>query len=287
MKKQLSENWQLWILMALVFLALAAGARKTALDLEWSEFNANILFIVSFAALSVFYLIFHELFVKLAFPLLDKLFKKLGFKPRIESEDAIDDRIIIDYGTTRGEKIRKQEKRYMELESRVIKYIGDTMAHYMSEAALSKLIDRACEFFHMKLIPDFQQSDSVIVSDELSTMDLMHLGWNIAKPFRKPCAHTALFLKQIFPEVFSNTEVFTIEKKLCLSPMQGKIKINRNVGMYGVIEPKTIESMVKPVKSSEKELKQGDKSAKQAAIADMLDEGIAGDYDFEDMLIEE
>lgn len=210
MKKQLSENWQLWILMALVFLALAAGARKTALDLEWSEFNANILFIVSFAAISIFYLIFHELFVKLAIPLLDKLFKKLGFKPRMESGDAIDDRIIIDYGTTRGEKIRKQEKRYMELESRVIKYIGDTMAHYMSEAALSKLIDRACEFFHMKLIPDFQQSDSVIVSDELSTMDLMHLGWNIAKPFRKPCAHTALFLKQIFPEVFRNTEVFTI-----------------------------------------------------------------------------
>lgn len=273
--------------MALVFLALAAGARKTALDLEWSEFNANILFIVSFAAISIFYLIFHELFVKLAIPLLDKLFKKLGFKPRMESGDAIDDRIIIDYGTTRGEKIRKQEKRYMELESRVIKYIGDTMAHYMSEAALSKLIDRACEFFHMKLIPDFQQSDSVIVSDELSTMDLMHLGWNIAKPFRKPCAHTALFLKQIFPEVFRNTEVFTIEKKLCLLPMQGKIKINRNVGMYGVIEPKPIESVGKPIETSEKELKQVDKSAKQAAIADMLDEGIAEDYDFEDMLVEE
>ena len=244
MKKQLSENWQLWILMALVFLALAAGARKTALDLEWSEFNANILFIVSFAAISIFYLIFHELFVKLAIPLLDKLFKKLGFKSRMESGDAIDDRIIIDYGTTRGEKIRKQEKRYMELESRVIKYIGDTMAHYMSEAALSKLIDRACEFFHMKLIPDF-------------------------------------------PEVFRNTEVFTIEKKLCLLPMQGKIKINRNVGMYGVIEPKPIESVGKPIETSEKELKQVDKSAKQAAIADMLDEGIAEDYDFEDMLVEE
>lgn len=287
MKKQLSENWQLWILMALVFLALAAGARKTAIDLEWSEFNANILFIVSFVAISVFYLIFHELFVKLALPLLDKLFKKLGFKPIIDSKDTVEDRIVIDYGTTRGEKIRKQEKRYMELESRVIKYIGDTMAHYMSEDALLKLIDRACEFFHMKLVPDFQQSDSVTVSDELSTMDLMHFGWNIAKPFRKPCAHTALFLKQIFPDVFRNTEVFTIEKKLRLSPMQGKIKINRNVGVYDVTEPKTIESEEKPFKASVKQLKQGDKSAKQAALADMLEDGIAGDYDFEDMLVEE
>lgn len=287
MKKQLSENWQLWILMALVFLALAAGARKTALDLEWSEFNANILFIVSFAAISVFYLIFHEVFVKLAHPMLDKLFKKFGFKPRIDSKDTVEDRIVIDYGTTRGEKIRKQEKRYMELESRVIKYIGDTMAHYMSEDALLKLIDRACEFFHMKLIPDFQQSDSVTVSDELSTIDLMHFGWNIAKPFRKPCAHTALFLKQMFPDVFRNTEVFTIEKKLRLSPMQGKIKINRNVDTYGIIAPNTIESEEKPFKASVRQLKQGDKSAKQAALADMLDDGIAGDYDFEDMLAEE
>lgn len=287
MKKQLSENWQLWILMALVFLALSAGARKTALDLEWSEFNANILFIVSFAAISVFYLIFHELFVKLALPLLDRLFKKLGFKPRIDLKDTVEDRIVIDYGTTRGEKIRKQEKRYMELESRVIKYIGDTMAHYMSEDALLKLIDRACEFFHMKLVPDFQQSDSVTVSDELSTMDLMHFGWNIAKPFRKPCAHTALFLKQMFPDVFRNTEVFTIEKKLRLSPMQGKIKINRNVDMYGIIAPNTTETKAKPYMASVQKTKPGDKSAKQAAIADMLDEGISGDYDFEDMLVEE
>ena len=64
MKKQLSENWQLWILMGSVFLALSAGARKMALDLEWSEFNANIAFIVSFVSMSVIYLVFHDLSVK-------------------------------------------------------------------------------------------------------------------------------------------------------------------------------------------------------------------------------
>ena len=63
MKKQLSENWQLWILMGSVFLALSAGARKMALDLEWSEFNANIAFIVSFVSMSVIYLVFHDLSV--------------------------------------------------------------------------------------------------------------------------------------------------------------------------------------------------------------------------------
>lgn len=284
MKKQLSENWQLWILMASIFLALSAGARKIAIDLQWSEFNANILFIVSFIALSIIYLVFHELSVKLFQPLFDKLFKKMGFTPRIDNESG-DDRIVIDYGATREERIRKQEKRYMDLESRIIRYIGDTISPYMSDAILSKLVELCCEFFHMKLAPDFQESDALKVSDELSTMDLMHFGWNIAKPFRKPCGHTALFLKQVFPDVFRNTEVFTIEKKLCLSPMQGRIKINRNVDMYGMTERSVDKpTSIKPTKKDKTRVKN---SAKQAALADMLEEGMSDGFNLEDALIED
>lgn len=284
MKKQLSENWQLWILMASIFLALSAGARKIAIDLQWSEFNANILFIVSFIALSIIYLVFHELSVKLFQPLFDKLFKKMGFTPRIDNESG-DDRIVIDYGATREERIRKQEKRYMDLEGRVIRYAGDIMLPYMSDTALSKLVELCCEFFQMKLAPDFQESDVLKVSDELSTMDLMHFGWNIAKPFRKPCGHTALFLKQVFPDVFRNTEVFTIEKKLCLSPMQGRIKINRNVDMYGMTERSVDKpTSIKPTKKDKTRVKN---SAKQAALADMLEEGMSDGFNLEDALIED
>lgn len=285
MKKQLSENWQLWILMASIFLALSAGVRKLALDLEWSEFNANILFIVSFISLSIIYLVFHELSVKLLQPLFDKLFKKFGFTPRMDMERQ-DERIIIDYAATRKERIRKQEKRYMDLEGRIIRYIGDTMSPYMADSTLSKLVELCCEFFHMKLIPDFQESDALKVSGELSTMDLMHFGWNIAKPFRKPCGHTALFLKQVFPEVFRNTEVFTIEKKLRLSPMQGRIKINRNVDMYGMTEQEVATQSI-VVKISKRDKARLKSSAKQAAIADMLEEGMPDDFNLEDSLIED
>ena len=284
MRKQLSENWQLCILMASIFLALSAGARKMALDYGWSDFNSNILFIVSFIALSIIYLVFHELSVKLLQPLFDKLFRKLGFTPRMDNEQK-DDRIVIDYGATREERIRKQEKRYMDLEGRVIRYAGDTMSPYMSDTSLSKLVELCCEFFHMRLAPDFQESDALKVSDELSTMDLMHFGWNIAKPFRKPCGHTALFLKQVFPDVFRNTEVFTIEKKLCLSPMQGRIKINRNVDAYGMTESIVdTPTSVKPVKKDKTKVKY---SAKQAALADMLEEGVSDDFNLEDALIED
>lgn len=284
MRKQLSENWQLWILMASIFLALSAGARKLALDYGWSDFNANILFIVSFIALSIVYLVFHELSVKLFQPLFDKLFRNLGFTPRTDNEPK-DEQIVIDYAATREERIRKQEKRYMDLEGRVIRYAGDTMSLYMTDSALSKLVELCCEFFQMKLAPDFQRSDALKVSDELSTMDLMHFGWNIAKPFRKPCGHTALFLKQVFPDVFRNTEVFTIEKKLCLSPMQGRIKINRNVDMYGMIES-TVEAST-AIKTSKKDKTKAKSSAKQAALADMLEEGMSDDINLEDALIED
>lgn len=173
MKKQLSENWQLWILMGSVFLALAAGARKIALELEWSEFNANIIFIVSFIAMFIIYIVFHELSVKIFQPMFERLFKRMGFKPRTDEVNN-KDLIVIDYASTREMKKRKQDERIMALESKVVEYIGEIMSQYTTGQELSKLIDRSCEFIHMKLAPDFQESDAVTVSDELSTTDLMH-----------------------------------------------------------------------------------------------------------------
>ncbi len=288
MKKQLSENWQLWILMASIFLVLSAGARKIALDLGWSEFNANIVFIASFLAVSVIYLVFHDLSVKLLQPLFDKLFNRLGFKPK-KKDNHPEEKIVIDYGTTRNEKIRKQEARIIALESMVVKYIGDTMSPYMTEGALSRLIEISCEFFHMKLPPEFLDSDAVTVSDELSTQDLMHFGWNIARPFRKPCLHTALFLKQIFPGPFRNTEVYTIEKKLRVNPMQGRIKIDKDIAGQRDEKAATArnEKASPTSKAAMNKSKTKNNSAQQAAIVDMLEDGFTGSCDFEDMLIEE
>ena len=176
--------------MGSVFLALAAGARKIALELEWSEFNANIIFIVSFIAMFIIYIVFHELSVKIFQPMFERLFKRMGFKPRTDEVNN-KDLIVIDYASTREMKKRKQDERIMALESKVVEYIGEIMSQYTTGQELSKLIDRSCEFIHMKLAPDFQESDAVTVSDELSTTDLMHYGWNIAKPFGKPSGASA------------------------------------------------------------------------------------------------
>lgn len=183
-------------------------------------------------------------------------------------------------------KKRKQDERIMALESKVVEYIGEIMSQYTTGQELSKLIDRSCEFIHMKLAPDFQESDAVTVSDELSTTDLMHYGWNIAKPFGKPCGHTALFLKQIFPVAFRNTEVYTIEKKLRHNPMQGRIKIDKTIAM-----PKAnIESQHQPeVEKSvykAKRVKPKGMNAQEAAIADMLEDGYPDVCDLNDLMLE-
>lgn len=286
MKKQLSENWQLWVLMGTIFLSIAAGARKITLDLEWSEFNANIIFIVSFVALSVIYLVFHELSVRVFQPMFEKLFKRMGFKART-NEKITDDVIVIDYATTREKKKRKQDERAIALESKVVRYIGDIMSPYTTEQQLSKLIDLTCEFIHMKLAPDFQEQDSVMVSDELSTSDLMHYGWNIARPFGKSCGHTALFLKQVFPITFRNTEVYTIEKKLRHNPQQGKIKIDKDIAEHGTNIALSPQPVAEKRVHKTKKAKTKGKTAQEAALADMAEDGFSDVCDFEDLLIED
>lgn len=277
MKKNLPASRQLWILMAAIFLVVSAIIRSYVLSIGWSAFNANITFIFSFIAIGIIYLTFHEFIMTVVSPKIERLFERLGFKAKDErNEDG-----IRDYAEVRDAKIRQQEKKAIALERRVLKYISDTMASYMDDENLMKLIDKATDFIHASSV-DFSESDAVAVSDILSTSDLMHFGWNIAKPFRKPCGQTARFLKQLFPVPFRNTEVYTIEKKLRLNPRQGNIKINVDVANYGLVDTKEPE-----VKNNIKQTRRRSESAMQAAMADMGIEGLSDGFNLNDSLIED
>lgn len=277
MKKHLPASRQLWILMAAIFLVVSAIIRSYVLSIGWTTFNANITFIFCFIAIGIIYLTFHEFVMAVISPKIDKLFKKWGFKAK-DNKKGIG---IRDYAEVRDEKIRQQEEKAIALEHRVLKYISDTMAPYMDDKNLGKLIDKATDFIHATSV-DFSESDAVTVSDKLTTSDLMHFGWNIAKPFRKPCGQTARFLKQLFPIPFRNTEVYTIEKKLRLNPRQGNIKINADVANYGIAVTKEPE-----VKNKTKHTRRSTESAMQAAMADMGIENPPDGFNLNDSLIED
>lgn len=228
-----SGNWHLWLLIASVCMMLALVPRELAIRHGFDKTISNVVMISSFGILIFLYAILVEALI----PLFDKLLHMMGFRHSVKKKDAQptnnskshDKKLVIDYASTREATLKRQENRIIALEESVIRYVAEIMAPFVSKDALAQLIENVINFIHMNFKPDFDSSVVVKVSTSLTTTDLMHFGWNIAKPFRKPCAHTALFLKQVFAETFRNTEPETIEKKLRLNPLQGNIKINKDI----------------------------------------------------------
>ena len=164
---------------------------------------------------------------------------------------------------------------------------------------MEKIINIVTEFIHTSGVPDFSEDMAIRLPAELTTSDMMHFGWNIAKPFNKYNLHTAHFLKQAFPYTIKDVEVCTIERKLTCNGTQGRIKIDKNVGSFKIpnedaeVETPTDNATVKTV--SEKKPSKPKKAAKsvqkpkramsamEAAMMDMgLDPDGFGNEVFED-----
>ena len=94
----------------------------------------------------------------------------------------------------------------------VTEYTQRTLAPYMSEAELNKL----CLQVSLFLAYDWanERGESVKVSPEIKSIDLMHFGWNIAQPFKKSRKEIASFLKQTFAQTLADVEVSTLQRKL-------------------------------------------------------------------------
>ena len=254
---------------------------------------------------------------------IDKLFRKLGFQPRevapvvetkpeqieqktattaelqavnIEPETQVVDsnivkietptpkKIVIDYEGRREQAKKQQDDRAYEKEEHVILYVGYTLSPFVDKHIVEKVIDAVTSFIHTQGVPEFFDDEAIDLPDTLTTTDMMHFGWNIAKPFKKSNPHTAHFLKQVFAQKFKDVEVCTIERKLKSNGSQGNIKINENVARFeipsedepvGKVEPetpqrikKTIPQKVTKVTKSSKRSKSAN-PAMMAALADM------------------
>ena len=177
-------------------------------------------------------------------------------------------------------RLKKHKQRILAIEKKVITYVGDVMSPHLSKKDLSLLIENVINFIHLNFAPNFDASLSVKTTRTLTTADLMHFGWNIAKPFRKSGSHTALFLKQVFADAFRNTELQTIERKLRNNPMKGTIKINADIcgnKQSDVREQAENQASTKAPKVKPKTL-----SAKECALADMADEDVPMPYNLGD-----
>lgn len=200
----------------------------------------------------------------------------------VKIETPTPKKIVIDYEGRREEAKKRQEDRAYEKEANVILYVGYTMSPFVDKDVVEKIINIVTDYIHTSGVPDFSEDMGIRLPAELTTSDMMHFGWNIAKPFNKYNLHTAHFLKQAFPYTFKDVEVCTIERKLTCNGTQGRIKIDKNVGSFKIpdenaeVETPTDDVTVKTV--SEKKPKKASNSAKkpkraisamEAALLDM------------------
>lgn len=213
----------------------------------------------------------------------------------VKIETPTPKKIVIDYEGRREQAKKRQEDRAYEKETNVILYVGYIMSPFVDKAVVEKIIDAVTEFIHTSGVPDFPKEAAIRLSDELTTTDMMHFGWNIAKPFKKYNLHTAHFLKQVFADTFRDVEVCTIERKLKYNGTQGKIKINESVDRFEIPEENdSVETSTKATtaKSTADKSKKSDKTAKKtkrkmsAMEAAMMDMGI-DPYNPGDEIVEE
>lgn len=199
----------------------------------------------------------------------------------VKIETPTPKKIVIDYEGRREQAKKRQEDRAYEKEEHVVLYIGYTMSPFVDKDVVEKIIDAVTEFIHSKDVPDFSEDMAIQLPYELTTSDMMHFGWNIAKPFKKLNLHTAHFLKQVFPYTFREVEVCTIERKLTCNGTQGKIRIDKNVDRFEVpvedieVETPTVVATTKnatPKPKKSTKISKRSKSANDAmaqAMADM------------------
>jgi len=105
-------------------------------------------------------------------------------------------------------KVREEQKK-MEV---VTSYTQRTLAAYMSEEELTKLCEQITRYLSSGW--SIESSQDIKVSPHLKSIDLMHFGWNISRPFGKKREDIALFLKHTFAHTLKDVEVSSIQRKL-------------------------------------------------------------------------
>ncbi len=108
-------------------------------------------------------------------------------------------------------QLAKAQEEQTKLDA-VISYTQRTLAPYMNDCELTKL----CSQITLFLLSDWteEKGQAIKISPQLKSIDLMHLGWNISRPFGKKREDISLFLKHTFAHTLRDVEVSSIQRKL-------------------------------------------------------------------------
>lgn len=103
----------------------------------------------------------------------------------------------------------REEQKKLEV---VTTYTQRTFAPYVSEEELTNLCKQITHYLSSEW--SVENSQEVKVSPQIKSIDLMHFGWNISRPFGKKREEIALFLKHTFAHSLRDVELSSIQRKL-------------------------------------------------------------------------
>jgi hypothetical protein len=215
MKNNPLEYIILYIIIASVSLAIAALARTVALSLDADSFTAFVVFILTLLVLAAVYLSIRLVIQDFMLPLIEKL-------PFVRNNNKIT------YNSVNLDEIRKSNDRKTgrELEY-ATRYTQTTFASYASDEDILRLCEYIGLFANKQKLVNIKP---ITISDQLSSFDLYHFGWNIWNHFRiRKQDDIALLLKLAFADTLRDVEVETIKKHLKDDERRGIIKISENI----------------------------------------------------------
>lgn len=224
----------IYMLCGCAGIVIAALARLSALKLGLDVFTSNLVFVV-FIAIAVSIFLSIQLTIKnLMFPWIKKLVLKTPrFRnikeetPHLEEINIIEQESVPSLNDWRNEQLlNKAEEKKRKLKVALL-YSKKTFVSYASD----EQIDILCEdIIHYANKLDLNNLKPVIIKSDLSTLDLLHFGWNIWNHFRISNQHNAAyFLKLVFAIPLKDMEVETIKKHLKDDELKGIIKIQEDL----------------------------------------------------------
>lgn len=129
-----------------------------------------------------------------------------------------------EYELLRTSAMAEKERASQEKLDKVLIYTKRTLVPYLDEASLNRLCGYVTEYYLSDSLP---RVESIKLSSQLKSIDVMHFGWNIGKAFGKPRLQTATFIKRVFAHTLRDVEISTIERKMSHTESEYIIKLER------------------------------------------------------------
>jgi len=233
MKNSLLQYIILYLLVACVALAIATLARMFAASMGLDSFTTFMVFIVILAIEIIVYLSIHVVLQELMLPWIGKGLSKIPyFQNRIKiapstektPENMTKQPSLEDI---RNEQLQNKVKEQEEKLNIALNYTRTMFASYVSNEYIELLYNNLKVYANKLGLESLQP---IKINKELSTIDILHYGWNIWNHFKVgKQMDVAHFLKKTFPDILKDVEVETIKSHLKDDELKGIIKIQESL----------------------------------------------------------